>query len=119
MGSSSLGIMTSRRLIRGLDWRRKLPPRWLFRFLDFLFPQRRTSSWRAEVMIADGVIVARPAQEDEKAMKLLRLLSIVSRRRWPEWADKAPSVGVPPPKKKVARHRSRHRKLSPQPGAAD
>ena len=53
-------------------------------------------------MIADGVIVARPAQEDEKAMKLLRLLSIVSRRRWPEWADKAPSVGVPPPKKKVA-----------------
>ena len=41
-------------------------------------------------MIADGVIIARPAQEDEKAMKLLRLLSIVSRRRWPEWADKAP-----------------------------
>jgi coenzyme F420 hydrogenase subunit beta len=53
-------------------------------------------------MIADGVIVARPAQEDEKAMKLLRLLSIVSRRRWPQWADKGPSVGVPPPKKKVA-----------------
>jgi coenzyme F420 hydrogenase subunit beta len=53
-------------------------------------------------MIADGVIIARPAQEDEKAMKLLRLLSIVSRRRWPEWADKAPSVGVPPPKKKPA-----------------
>ena len=53
-------------------------------------------------MIADGVIVARPAQEDEKAMKLLRLLSIVSRRRWPECADKAPSVGVPPPKKKAA-----------------
>ena len=53
-------------------------------------------------MIADGVIIARPAQEDEKAMKLLRLLSIVSRRRWPEWADKAPAVGVPPPKKKVA-----------------
>ena len=53
-------------------------------------------------MIADGVIIARPAQEDEKAMKLLRLLSIVSRRRWPEWADKGPSVGVPPPKKKAA-----------------
>jgi coenzyme F420 hydrogenase subunit beta len=34
-------------------------------------------------------------------MKLLRTLSIVSRRRWPEWADKAPSVGVPPPKKKA------------------
>jgi coenzyme F420 hydrogenase subunit beta len=53
-------------------------------------------------MIADGVIVARPAQEDEKAMKLLRLLSIVSRRRWPEFADRAPSIGVPPPKKKAA-----------------
>jgi coenzyme F420 hydrogenase subunit beta len=48
------------------------------------------------------VIEARPAQEDEVAMKLLRTLSIVSRRRWPEWADKAPSVGVPPPKKKAA-----------------
>jgi coenzyme F420 hydrogenase subunit beta len=35
-------------------------------------------------------------------MKLLRLLSIVSRRRWPTSADAAVSVGVPPPKKKVA-----------------
>jgi coenzyme F420 hydrogenase subunit beta len=34
-------------------------------------------------------------------MKLLRLLSIVSRRRWPEFADPAPKVGVPPPKKKA------------------
>ena len=53
-------------------------------------------------MIKEGVIIARPAQEDEVAMKLLRTLSIVSRRRWPEWADTAPSVGVPPPKKKAA-----------------
>ncbi|MDP2291346.1 MAG: Coenzyme F420 hydrogenase/dehydrogenase, beta subunit C-terminal domain [Actinomycetota bacterium] len=53
-------------------------------------------------MIADGTIIARPAQEDEVAMKLLRTLSIVSRRRWPQWADAAPSVGVPPPKKKAA-----------------
>ncbi len=52
-------------------------------------------------MINDGTIIARPAQEDEVAMKLLRTLSIVSRRRWPEWADTAPSVGVPPPKKKA------------------
>jgi coenzyme F420 hydrogenase subunit beta len=52
-------------------------------------------------MIKDGVIESRPAQEDEVAMKLLRTLSIVSRRRWPEWANKAPSVGVPPPKKKA------------------
>ena len=53
-------------------------------------------------MIADGTIVARPAQEDEVAMKLLRTLSIVSRRRWPDFADRAPAVGVPPPKKKAA-----------------
>ena len=53
-------------------------------------------------MIKDGSIIAKPAQEDEVAMKLLRTLSIVSRRRWPEWADKAPAVGVPPPKKKAA-----------------
>ncbi|MEZ5215416.1 MAG: hypothetical protein R2715_02215 [Ilumatobacteraceae bacterium] len=53
-------------------------------------------------MIADGVIVSRPAQEDEVAMKLLRTLSIVSRRRWPDWADKSVSIGVPPPKKKAA-----------------
>ena len=53
-------------------------------------------------MINDGTIVARPAQEDEVAMKLLRTLSIVSRRRWPKDADPAPIVGVPPPKKKAA-----------------
>jgi len=53
-------------------------------------------------MIADGTIEARPAQTDEKAMKLLRTLSIVSRRRWPKDADPAPTVGVPPPKKKAA-----------------
>ena len=59
-------------------------------------------------MIADGTIIARPAQEDDKAMKLLRTLSIVSRRRWPTNADPAPTIGVPPPKKKAAaRHRRR------------
>ena len=34
-------------------------------------------------------------------MKLLRTLSIVSRRRWPDSADPAVKVGVPPPKKKA------------------
>jgi coenzyme F420 hydrogenase subunit beta len=62
-------------------------------------------------MIADGVIESRPAQEDEKAMKLLRMLSIVSRRRWPSDADPAPAVGVPPPKKKAA--------AAPAPAPAD
>jgi coenzyme F420 hydrogenase subunit beta len=35
-------------------------------------------------------------------MKLLRTLSVVSRRRWPTWGNEAVSIGVPPPKKKVA-----------------
>ena len=53
-------------------------------------------------MIADKVIIARPAQEDEVAMKLLRTLSIVSRRRWPDWAETAVKVGTPAVKKKAA-----------------
>lgn len=53
-------------------------------------------------MIADKVIIARPAQEDEVAMKLLRTLSIVSRRRWPDWAETAVKVGTPAIKKKAA-----------------
>ncbi len=52
-------------------------------------------------MIADNVIIARPAQEDEVAMKLLRTLSIVSRRRWPDWAETSVKVGTPALKKKA------------------
>jgi coenzyme F420 hydrogenase subunit beta len=52
-------------------------------------------------MIADGSVVARPAETDATAMRLLRLLSIVSRRRWPKFAEQSVSVGVPPPKKKA------------------
>lgn len=52
-------------------------------------------------MIKDGSVVARPAETDATAMKLLRLLSIVSRRRWPTFANASVSVGVPAPKKKV------------------
>ncbi len=37
--------------------------------------------------IKDGVIEAKPAQTDETTMPSLRLLSIVSRRRWPKDAD--------------------------------
>ena len=50
-------------------------------------------------MISTGMVVSKPADSDEKAMKLLRLLSVVSRRRWPEFADTAVRIGVPPPKK--------------------
>jgi coenzyme F420 hydrogenase subunit beta len=53
-------------------------------------------------MIKAGLVEARPAEEDEVAMKLLRQLSIVSRRRWPkDAAYTAVSIGVPPPKKKA------------------
>jgi coenzyme F420 hydrogenase subunit beta len=52
-------------------------------------------------MIADGSVIARPAEADATAMKLLKLLSTVSRRRWPATANPAPLVGVPPPKKKA------------------
>ena len=64
-------------------------------------------------MIADGSIIARPAQTDEKAMRLLRLLSIVSRRRWPEFADRAPAIGVPPPKVKKPAARTPRRLSRP------
>ena len=52
-------------------------------------------------MIADGSVEARPAETDATAMRLLKLLSTVSRRRWPATAHPAPVVGVPPPKKKA------------------
>ena len=52
-------------------------------------------------MIKDGSVIARPAETDATAMKLLKLLSTVSRRRWPANAHPAPLVGVPPPKKKA------------------
>ena len=54
-----------------------------------------------ERMLKDGVIESRPAQEDEVAMKLLRTLSIVSRRRWPDWAETTVKVGTPALKKKA------------------
>jgi coenzyme F420 hydrogenase subunit beta len=54
-----------------------------------------------ERMIKEGVIESRPAQDDEVAMKLLRTLSIVSRRRWPDWAETTVKVGTPALKKKA------------------
>jgi coenzyme F420 hydrogenase subunit beta len=55
-----------------------------------------------EGMLADGVIETRPGDDDPGAIALLRKLSIVSRRRWPETAVAAPRVGVPAPKAKPA-----------------
>jgi hypothetical protein len=32
------------------------------------------------------------------------MLSVVSRRRWPKFAEQSVSIGVPPPKKAAAAH---------------
>ena len=53
-------------------------------------------------MLEDGTIEGRPGDDDPGAIDLLRRLSIVSRRRWPNTAVPSPKVGVPPPKKKAA-----------------
>jgi coenzyme F420 hydrogenase subunit beta len=54
-------------------------------------------------MLEEGVIYGKPGDSDPGAIDLMRRLSIVSRRRWPEWAAvKDPKLGVPPPKKKAA-----------------
>ncbi|HEX2063040.1 MAG TPA: Coenzyme F420 hydrogenase/dehydrogenase, beta subunit C-terminal domain, partial [Acidimicrobiales bacterium] len=51
-------------------------------------------------MLEDGTIEGRPGDDDPGAIALLRKLSVVSRRRWPETAVPHPKVGVPPPKPK-------------------
>lgn len=53
-------------------------------------------------MLEDGTIEGRPGDDDPGAIALMRKLSTVSRRRWPEWAPvQEPKVGVPPPKPKA------------------
>jgi len=51
-------------------------------------------------MLEDGSIIGRPGDDDPGAIELLRKLSRVSRKRWPETAVAAPGV-VPPPKPKA------------------
>jgi coenzyme F420 hydrogenase subunit beta len=55
-----------------------------------------------DAMIADGAIEVRPGDDDPGAIALMRKLSTVSRRRWPETAVAAPRLGVPPPKARPA-----------------
>lgn len=72
-------------------------------FNDWTLTLVRTDKGREvmEGMLADGVIETRPGDDDPGAVALLRKLSRVSRRRWPETAVDAPRR-LPPPKEKAA-----------------
>src|SRR5205807_4128620 len=50
-------------------------------------------------MLQDGSLIGRPGDDDPGAITLLRKLSRVSRKRWPETAVEAPRL-MPPPKPK-------------------
>lgn len=62
----------------------------------------RTGRELMDEMVADGSVETRPGDDDPGAVALLRKLSVVSRRRWPETAVAGPRLGVPPPKPKPA-----------------
>lgn len=53
-------------------------------------------------MIADGSIIARPADEDPGAIALLHKLAEKSRERWPEWAAGEVRLGLPQKKQPAA-----------------
>ena len=67
-------------------------------FNDWTLTIVRTDAGREVIagMIKDGVIETRPGDDDPGAIALLRKLSRVSRKRWPETAVAAPRR-VPPP----------------------
>jgi coenzyme F420 hydrogenase subunit beta len=50
-------------------------------------------------LLADGLIEVRPGDDDPGAIDLLRRLSRVSRKRWPETALPTPGRMPPPPPK--------------------
>jgi coenzyme F420 hydrogenase subunit beta len=72
-------------------------------FNDWTLTIVRTDAGREILagMVADGAIETRPGDDDPGAVALLRKLSIVSRRRWPDTAVAAPRVGLPVPKPKA------------------
>jgi hypothetical protein len=50
-------------------------------------------------MLEDGTIEGRPGDDDPGAIALLRKLSNLQRKRWPETAVDAPRLRPPPPPK--------------------
>jgi coenzyme F420 hydrogenase subunit beta len=66
-------------------------------FNDWTLTIVRTDAGREIIdgMVADGKIETRPGDDDPGAIALMRKLSIVSRRRWPEAEVAAPRVGLP------------------------
>ena len=75
-------------------------PRYLHRNSAWLMRQQIPGWTRSGVkMLEDGTIEGRPGDDDPGAIALLRKLSRVSRKRWPETAVEAPRL-MPPPKPK-------------------
>jgi coenzyme F420 hydrogenase subunit beta len=73
-------------------------------FNDWTLTIVRTDAGRKLMieLLEAGVIEGRPGDDDPGAIELLRKLSIVSRRRWPEKVSFGnPRLGVPPPKPKA------------------
>ena len=70
-------------------------------FNDWTLTLVRTDAGREVMagMVADGAIEIRPGDDDPGAIALLRKLSRVSRRRWPETAVEGPRRMPPPPPK--------------------
>ena len=73
-------------------------------FNDWTLTMVRTDAGREVMggMVADGVIEVRPGDDDPGAIALLRKLSRVSRKRWPEVAVAGPGRVPPPAPKPVA-----------------
>ncbi len=73
-------------------------------FNDWTLTILRTETGREmmDEMVVSGAVETRPGNDDPGAIALLRKLSTVSRRRWPEQAVAAPRRGVPPPRPKPA-----------------
>jgi coenzyme F420 hydrogenase subunit beta len=71
---------------------------------DWTLTMVRTDTGREVIggMVADGVIEVRPGDDDPGAIALLRKLSRVSRKRWPEVAVAGPGRVPPPAPKPVA-----------------